>query len=310
MMDKTDHLNKIYFDPRNRGSFGGPDRLKKEAKVSLKEAKSYLEGVNAYNKNKSVKHKFVRRKISCPIVDYKWQTDLLSLQRFSRQNKGYNYILTVIDVASRFAFAIPLKTKSAKDVTEGFKTILENSKRNPKLLEADEGKEYFNNTFIKMCEKFGITLYHNESPLKAAMIERFNRTLMTRLTKIFTYRNKTSYYDILQNVVDSYNSCPHRIIKHAPKDVNKYNQMDCWFNTYESHFNLPKRKLDLKVGDFVRIKMVKQTFTKGYEKSFSEQLYQIVEVVNSRPVTYKIADTTGLNIKGIFYPEELSIVKL
>lgn len=309
-MDITEHLNDIYFDPGNPGSFGGPDRLKREAKVSLKEATAYLQGVSAYNKNKSIKHKFVRRKIACPIIDYQWQTDLLSLQRFSRQNKGYNYILTVIDVASRFAFAIPLKTKSANAVTEGFRSILEKSKRKPKFLEADEGKEYFNKTFLEMCEEFGIKLYHNESPLKASMIERFNRTLMTRLTKIFTYRNKTSYYDILQNVIDSYNSCTHRIIKHAPKHVNKYNQMDCWFNTYQSHLNLQKRKSNLKVGDFVRIKMVKQTFTKGYEKSFSEQVFQIVEVVNSLPVTYKIADSTGLNIKGIFYPEELSTVKL
>jgi transposase InsO family protein len=225
-----DELNKIYFDPSHVGSFGGPDRLSKAAKIAPKKAKLFLQKVETYTKHKAVRHKFRMRKISSPIIDYIWQTDLITVSKYAKVNKGYKYLITVIDVASRFSFVHPIKTKSGKSVTEGFQEILKSSGgRKPKFLQSDEGKEFFNKSFLKFCKSHDITLYHNYSPLKAAMIERFNRSLMTRIQKILTFRKTNVYHDILNEVVN---------------EVTKYNQMDCWFNTNRDNIDVkqPRRK--------------------------------------------------------------------
>ena len=42
---------------------------------------------------------------------------------FSRSNKGYRYLLTVIDVFSKYGWIVPLKTKTGKEVTQAFRKL-------------------------------------------------------------------------------------------------------------------------------------------------------------------------------------------
>lgn len=302
-------LSSLYFDPKNKASFGGPDRLSRAAGTSRNKAKAFLESHETYTLNKDVRHKFKRRKITSHEIDYLWQADLLILSKFSRVNKGYKFILTVIDVLSRWGFAAPLKLKTGKAVTEAFSDIINSSKRKPKFIQTDEGTEFFNKCFKTYLESQNIQLFHNHSPLKAAMVERFNRTLMTRFQKIFTYRKSNVYYDILNDVISAYNSTEHRTIGCAPDSVNKFNQTDIWLKSNKDLFTKAK-KAKLKNGDLVRIKVTKNTFTKGYTSKFSTDLYRISQVNQSNPITYSIVSNSGDDILGIFYAEELSLVKI
>jgi len=99
----------VYFNPSHPGSFGGVDRLHKYAKLSKSVAKNFLLTQPVYTKNKAARHKFPRRKIVVPTANYLWQTDLIILNKYARENAGMKYILTCIDVLSRYAYAIPLK---------------------------------------------------------------------------------------------------------------------------------------------------------------------------------------------------------
>ena len=68
-----------------------------------------------------------------------WSANLVNMQAFSSFNKGFKYILTVIDVFSRYAWAVPIKDKSVASVTKAFEKII--SDRIPKRLWVDEGKK-------------------------------------------------------------------------------------------------------------------------------------------------------------------------
>ena len=68
--------------------------------------------------------KFTRNKVIVSGIDNTWQADLVDLNRLSRKNNGFKYVITCIDVFSKFAWVIPIKTKTAKDTVEGFKKIL------------------------------------------------------------------------------------------------------------------------------------------------------------------------------------------
>ena len=67
-----------------------------------------------------------------------WLADLIDVEAFSSFNKGFKYILAVIDVFSKYAWAVPIKDKSAASVTKAFEKII--GDRIPKTLWVDEGK--------------------------------------------------------------------------------------------------------------------------------------------------------------------------
>jgi len=245
---------------------------------------------------------FTRRRTLTFGIDDLWQTDLVEMHELSSKNKAVNYILTVIDTFSKFAFAVPVKNKTGVLVTEAFESLLK--ERQPKNLQTDEGKEFFNGTFKKLMNKHDINHYHTFSDKKAAIVERYNRTLKGRMWKKFTELNTHNWFDMLDDLIDSYNASYHRTIKRAPVEVNKINEDEVRELINKS--NKPKvSKKILKVGDIVRISKAKGIFAKGYKFNWSEELFKIKKVLATNPVTYHVEDMSGEELKGCCYNEEL-----
>ncbi|KAE9543659.1 hypothetical protein AGLY_002055 [Aphis glycines] len=105
--------------------------------------------------------------------------DLVEMIPYSKKNKGYKYILCVIDCFTKFAWAVPLKSKTGKEVTNPmFKILLD---RSPKLLQLDNGKEFYNTIFDTLMTKYNIHKYSMFSIMKACIVKRFNRTLKEKM---------------------------------------------------------------------------------------------------------------------------------
>jgi len=113
--------------------------------------------------------KFPKRRIITKGIDDLWAADLLIMSKYAKQNKGYNYILNVIDTFSKYAFLVPLKKKTGIEVAQAFERILKKSSRYPKLLHCDRGKEFVNKDFKKMLEKYKIKMYHTFNEEKSAI---------------------------------------------------------------------------------------------------------------------------------------------
>lgn len=86
----------------------------------------FLQTQDSYNKHKRVLHKFKRRQVTSPCLNNLFQADLIILDKYSKFNKGYKNLLTVIDVLSRYAFKIPLKSKSGTEVAEALRKKFHN----------------------------------------------------------------------------------------------------------------------------------------------------------------------------------------
>lgn len=174
-----------------------------------------------------------------------------------------------------------------------------------------EGREFYNNIFQSFCKANNITMFSVHSDLKSCVVERFNRTLMIRLQKHFDISGRFRFVDVLQDILKSYNNSLHRSIAMTPNQVNKFNEMDVWMQSNKDLWS-PKKKHkrpnELKVNDFVRIRDLKNSFSKGYAANFSGNLYKVQSVQNTRPVTYKLFDSDGDPVMGAFYKEELSKV--
>ena len=133
------------------------------------------------------------------------------VSRFSSFNKGFKYILKVIDVFSKYARAVPINDKSAASVTKTFEKIIND--RIPKTLWVNEGKEFYNATIKKLFNKYKIDMYSTFNEEKIVVIERFNRTLKNIMWKYFTTNNTRFYLDALDQMVKNYNDKVHSTIK-------------------------------------------------------------------------------------------------
>ncbi|GFX42333.1 uncharacterized transposon-derived protein F54H12.3 [Trichonephila clavipes] len=106
--------------------------------------------------------------------------------------------------------------------------------------------------------KVGFFTTNNKA--KASIVERFNRTLKTKMWKYFTEMNTKCYIDVLGKLVYSYNHTWHRSIRMEPSSVSEGNQTQVWLTLYGQ--SLKESKSIFKVGDTVRISREKNLILK------------------------------------------------
>jgi len=152
-------------------------------------------------------------------------------------------------------------------------------------------------------------LYNNFSDFKACVVERFNRTLLNRISKYFTHTKEWEYISVLPKLLKSYNSTTHRMIGMSPKSVNKFNEMDVWLYANKDLYTIKKKKVSLKLYDKVRLCKKRGVFEKGYAPSYTTEIFEISEILDTIPTTFRIRDMKNEVLKGIFYEQELVRIK-
>lgn len=263
----------------------------------------------AHELHKPARRNYTRRHVNIRGLDESWQADLVDMSAYASVNKGYKFLLTIIDIFSKFAWAVPLKTKNAQDVTSAMRSVLIQGRVPKKHLHVDRGKEFYNRDFQALMQQYNINMYSTFSNLKASICERFNRTLKNKMWKQFTLRGNYKWLDILSDLLSSYNSTKHRTIKMKPKDVTRKNEKQLLQNVY-GNFRINRTlKNKFKVGDKVRISKYKNIFEKGYTPNWTTEIFTIIKVESTDPVTYKLVDYEDHPIEGGFYAEELTRVK-
>ncbi len=256
--------------------------------------------------HKPARRNYPRRKFDVRGLDETWQADLVEMQPYSRENKGFRYLLIVIDIFSKYAWGVPVKSKSGPDVTEAMKSILKQG-RVPKNLHVDQGKEFYNKNFEGLMKKYKVNMYSTYSNLKASIVERLNRTLKSKMWLQFSMQGNYKWLDLLPKLIETYNNTKHRTIKMKPKDVNTGNEKEVLKRFIDDRKFAKKTKF--KVNDKVRVSKIKQLFEKGYTANWSGEIFTISKVLKTNPVTYHLKDFNDDAVSGCFYEQELSKAK-
>ena len=215
--------------------------------------------------------KFRRQRIIPLYKDETWSADLIDKSSLSKYNNNYKFILTAIDIFTKYAWAIPLKNKSGLSMTNGFKTILSegpqggsenpqgcSESRKPEKLWVDRGSEFYDKTFKSLLKEYETKLYSTYSDLKAVFIERFNRTLLHIIKKPMFINGDGNWVNILNDAVITYNNNIHSTINMTPVDAS--NNPD----KVKYTFSFKNIKPKLKIGDYVRNADKRNLFSKGY----------------------------------------------
>ena len=194
-------------------AFTSPLALCREAKkchpfLTLNQVKTYNQSKDTNTLQKPAHYNFQRNRVIVTGIDDQWQADLVDINSLARFNKGYKFLLTCINVFSKFAWVVPLKNKTGESLVNGFQSILDLG-RSPEELQTDKGTEFLKRNFQSFLKENNIHFFTTNSELKGSVVERFNRTLKTCLWKYFTAKNNLVYIDILQDNVHGYNNSYH-----------------------------------------------------------------------------------------------------
>ena len=168
-------------------------------------------------------------------------------------------------------------------------------------------KEFYNTTLERWLKKESIRHFSTLGDAKASIVERFNRTLKSRLYRYFTAANTTQYLDILPSLVQRYNEDVNRSIGMAPKNVTVKNEAEVWQRLY-GQVTKTRRRGRLKAGDKVRLSERVKTFKKAYLPQWTEEVFRIQRVIQGPVLMYKVEEFDGTPVKGTFYAEDLQKV--
>lgn len=314
-------LRSLYYDPKSEAGYASIEKLYKIARLSdphitPQDVRDWLASEQTYSLHAPKRQKFTRNRCLVEHVDDQWQADLVDMARFKRFNQGYTFILTVVDMFSKYAFTVPLRNKSGVSLKRAFEKIFDQG-RIPLKLQTDKGTEFTNThlqDYLKSREVEYFTTTNRK--IKCALVERFNRTLKTRIFKYMTSKNSSKYIDTLQDFTESYNNSKHRTIKMRPIDVDpddKQDEKTVFLNTYgvpsmrHLLFKEYYRKSEFEPGDEVRIALMKEAFTKGYAPQWSKETYKVVRCIQRIDRCVYEIKKQGSNhiLRKKFYKEEL-----
>ena len=194
---------------------------------------------DAYTLHRPIRHRLRSRQIFTKGIHDLWQADLVDIQSLAQHDDGVKYLLTCIDTFSKYAWVRPLKNKSGLCDKEAFKSTLR--EKVPLYLQKDKGTELKNTLFQGHLTKYKIKFYTSENDdIKAAIVERFNQTLKTRMYRYFTHSKSYQYVDVLENLVHSYNHTYHSSIGMSPASVSVKNESPVRHKLFRIHREKPK----------------------------------------------------------------------
>ena len=236
---------------------------------------------------KGPKRYYATNKTNVYYIDDIWSLDILDLKDYGpKNNRGYRYVLVIIDNFSKFGWTVPVKNKNAQTIKDSFENVLISSKRKPNLIESDRGKEFYNNIFQDFLNKNNIKLYSRNSSYGVVFAERFNRTIRDLLKKIVFEQGDAKWIDILPTITKQFNNRIHSSTNLSPKDASlKKNEGYVYKNLLDKR---KKNKPKYEIGDLVRTADLKKTFSKGDLTNWSYKLYKITEIINDTIPSYRL----------------------
>ncbi|MES2873574.1 MAG: DDE-type integrase/transposase/recombinase, partial [Bacteroidota bacterium] len=285
-------LEDVYYDVESTGGYGGVARLRKAANTGKTKTDAWLAKQRTYTLHKPARLRYATRPYKTAAIDQQWQADLVEMIPYENENDGYRYLLTVIDLFSRHAWAKPIKNKTGKEVKRAFQEIFA-SGRKPQRLQTDEGLEFANRHVQHLLNMENIRFFTVKSQFKAAVCERFNRTLKSKMWRYFTRMGNYRWIHILPDLLTAYNNSVHRSIGMAPSNVTQNVQHELW---EKQEAKGPQKvsgkepKTRFQVGDQVRLSKAKQVFAKGYLPNWTEEIFTVSQVLNTVPAQYKVRD--------------------
>ena len=255
--------------------------------------------------SKGPKKNYATNKTDVYHIDDIRSLDILDLKDYGTENnRGYRYVLVILDNFPKFVWTVPIKIENAQTIKASLQNILINSKRKPNLIESDRGKE-FTNCIFQSVLKNNIKLFSRNSSYGAVFAERFNRSFRDLLKRPVFKKGDGNWIDLLPVKTKQYNNGTHSSTKLTPIQVNlKKNE------EFVQRILLNKRKKvnpKFQLNDLVSAANLKKTFSKCDTTTWSYKLYKITDFINDTIPSYRIENLPERYNEALLKKTELTM---
>ena len=309
-LETVEKLNNLYYEQKN---FFGRDRLYKLAlsrniDVTRAQVMEWLKSQELYQRFKRTEASTTVKATVLKHPNIQIGIDLIDMQ--NKQYKGYNYILTAIDLFSKKAFACAMKNKTDGETAKCMKKILKQTSGSSQIksIRSDNGPEFKGSMFTKLIKEKNIKHIFSlpYKPQSNGNIERFNGTLKRLINQVLKYNNSQDWVSVLDELVDNYNNTIHDTTKITPNDVDDADLKQIRSRIKKKVENKMHEADILNVGDKVRIKVIDQKDGTNW----SRQLYTIAQVYRPRKSVSKVQYVLEGDNKKYYYNDLQKIVEI
>jgi hypothetical protein len=262
-----EQLYELYYNLKTGFLSAQKLYLKLNKQVPMKTIQDFLQKQQVNQQHQKPRSKPSFKSINVYSVNDQWQIDLIDFSKYSRWNAGFIILFCEVDVFSRKEFVVAIKSKT--DTTEAMRYVF--SARKPVLVQSDNGTEFLNNSFQRLLKENKVRqiTFNVGDHNRQSLIERFNRTLESFISKYQESRKTNRYIDVLEDIVHNYNHSHHWGINDTPESRNQTNPKT-------GTIKIKALNNQIIIGNKVRILREKGTFTKGYEPCYSKSIYNVV----------------------------------
>ena len=235
------------------------------------------------------------------------QADLVDMQKLTKFNESYKYILVLIDCFSRKAFLCAVKSKSSDHVAPALEKLFSQSGA-PLRLQTDRGTEFYGKASSELFKRLGVLHFSGTTSPHAHIAERFNRTLKSILYKFLEQKSTRRWVGHLPQILATYNDRRHRGIDFiTPNMAEMPAYKDHMLRVIRSKLaNVKPERIKFQIGDKVRILLEQEIFRKGYKYTFSTEKFEVVKIIPTKIPMYTLKSRRTFDVlDGNFYSHEL-----
>lgn len=203
----------------------------------------------------------------------------------------------------------PLKRITGAAVAACLEELFQTTK--PERFSTDAGKEFVNNDVRRVLRDYNVNHHIAKGRTKCSVAERFNLTIQRLIYMRCRHLNTNDWISnaVLGEAKKIYLNREHRTIKMSPKQAelpeNQAKIRRIYFDKYqqaEKHRKLPK----FKIGEKVRISILRGRFNRGYHQNFTQETWKISEVLDNLPQPrYKVEDERGDLLDSVLNENEI-----
>ncbi len=310
------YLRDLYLDTTSGVAYSSPEKILRKIKqdgkytnIGINRLRRFMGIFDSYTLNRG-RHfdKEVHRRYGLQRMNHTIEVDLFTIQRYSKDNDGYVWILAAIDVFSKFGYLIPLKDKQAKTIVIGLKTILSGLEHKVRTIHSDLGKEFVAHQTGGFLKQLGIQQTFAKMSGHCYVVERFIKS-MRAIFRAYRLENDTSrFIDKIPELVKLYNNRYHRTLGMSPASVNEYNSLFVTDRIFNSWKDRRPKPFKFRINDVVRIATQKTVFDK-HDFNFSTELFNVTHRERRDGVNIYQIEGCGEPIIGYFQESELVSVQ-
>lgn len=294
-------IRKVFYDPKQ-----GLTSIKKLYE-KLKEKGATYKQIKEFVEKQKIGQVYSRassKKESFPINADKdsYQGDITFLDKYKKINRGYIGILAFVEITNKKAYMYPIKNKSDREIFNKMKEFINEVK--PRQIETDMGKEFVNTLIKQLLIDNNIKHIINEAYKHnfLAVINAFHRTIRRKIKRLFTMNKNKNWIDYYKDLLENYNNEYNESIKKAPSKMTIRDEiLQRIKKSLKTRYLMGK--FNFNIGDTVRVKKVKDYFSKE-KKAYTGKTYTIIEKEKLHYIV-KSKDGDIINVK----PYEIRRVK-